>query len=604
MSIPKFYLLLLLILFNLEIGAQSRSSNEYSKSFESGQEYYNNANYTKALESFLLALKISEETNDQEKTAICLKNIGNVYLQLRQHQQAISYYKRSADICKKTGNTCEGDALFNIGLTLIDMDHFNKALSFLNEAKSAYKTASNKQGESLVLSYLGYIETELTNHAKALNYYLEALAIQQEFNDKERLSETLRFIAEAYTSLGNYEKALSYQSKALELSQKINSKAIIRDNYWGLYNIYKQSGNSLKSLEYLEKYSELKDSIFSQESTAQIAEMQTKYDTEKKEQQIALLNKEQQKDRVIRYALITGGAMIFLMAFLIFNRYRLKNKANKLLTAQKAIIEEKNKDIADSISYAKGIQRSFLTPESEFSSTFKDHFILYKPKDIISGDCYWLANVTTTPKTGVSKKISVLSVIDCTGHGVPGALLSIVGLTLLNQTVRNPEVNGPADALNFLNSELPKNLRKQSEKQVMRDGMDMVMCAFDIHEKKIIFAGANNPVYLIRKGNLTEYKGDKQPISGADDIDKKPFSQQIIDIQQGDSVYLFTDGFADQFGGEKGKKFKYSKLKELLLSIESKSMQEQKEILNETFETWKGNLDQVDDVCLIGVKID
>lgn len=311
---------------------------------------------------------------------------------------------------------------------------------------------------------------------------------------------------------------------------------------------------------------------------------------------------------MINGGMLTASVALFTI-ILINTRFNLTKKeiiarlslaeSNKQLAEQKNIIEEKNKDIEDSINYAERIQRSILPPEDDMRRAFKDYFVLYKPKATISGDFYWMAQVKTDTD---GAHLSVVAAVDCTGHGVPGALMSIVGTALLNQTIKHPDVNTPAQALDFINRELPKNL-KQQHGEVIRDGMDIVMCAIDYKTSTMYFAGANNPVYIIRNGGLTELKGDKQAVSGSNDDIKKPFTNQQFQLQKNDLVYLITDGYADQFGGPEGKKFRSKQLRETLVRIHTLPMAEQGRKLDQVFEAWKGSLDQVDDVTILGIKI-
>jgi phosphoserine phosphatase RsbU/P len=271
----------------------------------------------------------------------------------------------------------------------------------------------------------------------------------------------------------------------------------------------------------------------------------------------------------------------------------------KQLEEKNVIIEEKNKDISDSINYAQRIQHAILPPLEKLDKVLKEYFILYKPKDVVSGDFYWHAAVKTTPiNNEPSYEIVVLAAVDCTGHGVPGALMSIIGSTILNQTVTNAAINTPADALSFLNKEVTKSLNS------IKDGMDMSLCAINFSKMELQYAGANNPVYLVRNKKFIEFKADKKAI-GADveNAEVKTFTNNIIPLEKGDCLYLFTDGYADQFGGPQGKKFKYKKFQELLVEIQDNTIDEQKKILNFHHEQWKGTLEQVDDILVIGVKI-
>lgn len=282
------------------------------------------------------------------------------------------------------------------------------------------------------------------------------------------------------------------------------------------------------------------------------------------------------------------------------------------INKQKDLIEEKNKDITDSIRYAKRIQEAILPDKFEFNSLIKDSFIYYKPKDIVSGDFYWFVSLKSIVKVNetdkVLKPIVVFAAADCTGHGVPGAFMSIIGSNILKASINEAEINSPAETLDYLHNKLSEVLAaKNSEMENIRDGMDIAMIAIDMETGNTQFAGANNPVWIYRKSENTifefeEIKGDKQPIGAVDLIVHKPFTNHIFKLNKGDSLYVFTDGYADQFGGPDGKKYKYKRLKELILGIQGKNMQEQMQILDKEFIAWKGELDQVDDICIIGIR--
>ena len=274
------------------------------------------------------------------------------------------------------------------------------------------------------------------------------------------------------------------------------------------------------------------------------------------------------------------------------------------------LIDEKSKDITDSIEYSKRIQRSIFIDKEKLKEHAPESFILFKPRDVVSGDFYWFTNYVIPRDFQAPNgfnyvagcEILVVAAVDCTGHGVPGAFMSIIGNTLLNQTLTHT-ISTPANALDFINSELKKSLNKNKEDTPLRDGMDIALCCIDKNGMLMEYAGANNPVYVVRGEELIVLKADKQPITASKDSELRPFTNQRIDLQKGDIIYLFTDGFADQFGGKEEKKYMYKRFKETLISIRNNSMEDQRKILETTFEKWKGNLEQVDDVLVIGIKI-
>lgn len=305
--------------------------------------------------------------------------------------------------------------------------------------------------------------------------------------------------------------------------------------------------------------------------------------------------------------LANGGLLTFtvviFMKFLIHTRYTLTKKeliarfalqdSNKQLSIQKDIIEEKNKSITDSINYAQKIQEAILPHYNSFKENFPESFILYKPKDIISGDFYWLNK----------KENSVLvAVADCTGHGVPGALMSMLGSTFLNEIVNEKQLTRPSAILFELRESIINILKQNEGNSESKDGMDIALCKIDLNTHTLTYSGAFNPLWIIKNEKLIELKANKFPI-GTYLGERTKFEEHNLNLEKGDSIYLFTDGYADQFGGPDGKKFKYKNLQQLLLSINTKSMDDQKSILDTTINDWKNNIEQVDDILLLGIRV-
>lgn len=314
--------------------------------------------------------------------------------------------------------------------------------------------------------------------------------------------------------------------------------------------------------------------------------------------------------------MVNGGLLTFSVAmfsvYLIRTRYNLTKKeiiarlalksTNEELSFKNEIIEEKNKEIIDSINYAKRIQLALITPEDVLKKVVPNSFVYFQPKDIVSGDFYWFTELSTTKEGTNNEHLVVFCVADCTGHGVPGAFMSLIGMKILNQSIKQKEVNSPSEALDFLNTQVYDTMNKHaSEDSIVRDGMDAVLFAINFNKLTLNFAGANNPLLIIRNKEVIELKADKQPIGAYDT--QKPFTNNVFNLHQGDTIYAFTDGYIDQFGGEDGKKLKSKRFKEKLLECVDLSMEQQKEFLQTYFMQWKGNLEQLDDVCILGVKI-
>jgi serine phosphatase RsbU (regulator of sigma subunit) len=283
--------------------------------------------------------------------------------------------------------------------------------------------------------------------------------------------------------------------------------------------------------------------------------------------------------------------------FLIFMSVRQFKRENlnyqKTVEKQNITLEEKNKEITDSINYAKKIQTALLPSELEFKKNFADSFVLLLPKDIVSGDFYWI--------TEKDNKV-FYATADCTGHGVPGGFMTMLGISFLDEIVtekKHIEVN---EILNHLSERIVNTLKQSGNAGENKDGMDIVVCCYNKQTNELSFAAANNSLYLVREKSILEYKADKQPCGFHHD--PKPFTKKQIKVQSGDLIVTFTDGFADQFGGDKGKKFKYKQLEELILYSANESLAIQKNSLEKEFINWKGNLEQVDDVLIIAVKIE
>lgn len=305
------------------------------------------------------------------------------------------------------------------------------------------------------------------------------------------------------------------------------------------------------------------------------------------------------KKEKIQYVLFAGIGLLVIVGFFVYRGYSIKKKDARIIAQQKEevenqkhLVEEKNKEITDSINYAKRIQEAILPSTAVMNNLLPSSFILYLPKDIVAGDFYWIEEI--------GDKI-IFAVADCTGHGVPGAMVSVVCHNALTRAVNEFKLSDPGEILDKTRELVTDTFDSHSTIATIRDGMDIGLCVLDRTNNVLRFAGANNGLYLVRNNDLTEIKADKQPIGMY--ADEAPFRTQTIDLLANDLLYLYTDGYADQFGGEAGKKLKYKTLKEILLRNSLRTMTQQHDLLNKAFQDWKGNLEQIDDVCIMGVRI-
>jgi serine phosphatase RsbU (regulator of sigma subunit) len=289
---------------------------------------------------------------------------------------------------------------------------------------------------------------------------------------------------------------------------------------------------------------------------------------------------------------------LFIITVIVLLRYIrvimvAEEESKKQIEFSNQIISQKNKDILDSINYARRIQTAILAPKEEVFEVFKDAFILYKPKDIVSGDFYYFSR---------TENRAIIAAVDCTGHGVPGALMSMIGNDLLNHITHEKKVEKPSEILDLLHQGVTNILKQDEKHSDTKDGMDIALLSFDFKKKILEYAGAYRSLCFVRNGKMTEIKADKFPIGNVQQ-ERTKFTNHELDFQQGDMFYFYTDGYADQFGGDKGKKFMVKRFHELLVQLSDKEIKEQEKTLDDTIETWKANTEQVDDILVIGIRI-
>ncbi|MBI5539828.1 MAG: tetratricopeptide repeat protein [Bacteroidia bacterium] len=629
------------------------SDNIASSYLNIGIVYYYLGIFEKALDYTFKGLKIQEKINHPERLVNFLNNIGMIYESQNKNNKALEYYFQTVGIYKSQNNLLNlGDAYNNIGVTYLNLNKYDTALNYLEKSKKLKEEVGNTAGVAQALSNTGLVYKAQKKYLMALDCYKKAQDIQSEIGDQNGVLNNLVCFGELYLEIKDYKNALSYFKQAEILGKEIGANNLIISTYAGLSKTYYKISDFKKAFDYKELYNNLEDSLNSYENNQKMIRLESDYEYEKKQEKIDYENKkrelaaetELQKQKLYRNFYLFGFGLMIILSIVIFRSYRHKKKANIILAQQKREIEEKNEELSQqkeeiesqrdeitaqrdtvtiqknqieiihneqtsSIHYAKRIQAAMIPSLEILTKSNYEYFSIFLPRNIVSGDFYWTSKVDNT---------IILCVADCTGHGVPGAFMSMLGISFLNEIVNKEKITNAATILNKLRDNIILSLQQQGIEGEQKDGMDMALITINTETLEAQFSGANNPLYIVKSEKskvksedgsyfelsdfqLYELKGDKMPVAIHERME--PFKNHNFMLQKGDCIYLFSDGFADQFGGPKGKKFMYKQFKEILLSNFNEPMQLQKKILNNSLKNWIGDSEQVDDITIAGIRI-
>jgi serine phosphatase RsbU (regulator of sigma subunit)/Tfp pilus assembly protein PilF len=589
----------------------------YETRFTRGIAYYSMGNLNSALKDFIDNRALAEKLNDPQRRIESSNAIANVYKDNERYDLALTTYREILELCRKKG-LMEKTLLVrgNIAILYNCIGKYDSSIYITEEVlkalsgvkKQDYRFVSNLYGTLLA----SFTSLSLTDSVK--KYTDTTLALKKYIGDNIGHAGNLFNLGSYYHSLKKYDEAEKYLRMALKADP---------DNLALVAEIKQQLASTIFEVKKYEEAAllywqtlKLKDTINKIHSAEALSEMEVKYETGKKEAELKRLSAEKEVDdlkvkqsRIWLIVSIGGICIVVVVAVILFRQNQNRRQANKLLQQQNNEIVHQKKEITDSINYAKRIQLAILPPDRMVKRLLPNAFVFYKPKDVVSGDFYWMEE-----KNG----IVMFAAVDCTGHGVPGAMMSVVGLNLLNQAVKEKGLTVPSAILQHLDTGVTETLRQSAEQDSIKDGMDLSLCSYDPKTLVLQYAGAFNNLWIVRKNissvhqlrsshetffeeHLLEIKADKFPIGSNLDGIADNYTNHTFQLQKGDCVYLYSDGFADQFGGPKGKKFKYNALKKFLVSIHEYSPEEQKQKLLQEFESWRGQLEQIDDVLVMGV---
>ncbi len=515
--------------------------------------------YDEAFTMVYDGIRIAEENNVVKYIGMLYWALGVFYYDLKDYTRSLNNYNKAFDHIN-TDLVNDFNSVNAMCYTLIGLGCSNKglgnkdeALEYFNQALKKSKEGKQWMQEARSHYEIGVLLSDDNKLDKAETELKVSYEMRKQHHTKPAMVSSLIALCDVEIKRNNLSQSMLYMEEALELAKASKSKAKEYQCRHKLYELQKMQGSYKEALMHMEEYHRVRQEVVGEEASNKLKNLQTKHATEQSEKEAEI--------------------------------QRLRNVE---LKKAHDLVAEKNREIMDSINYAKRIQSAILPPDKNIKELLPESFVLYKPKDIVAGDFYWLET---------SEDKVLLAAADCTGHGVPGAMVSVVCNNGLNRSVREHQLIKPSEILDKTRDIVVTEFEKSEEE--VKDGMDIALCS--LGKNVLQYAGANNPLYVISNGELTEIKADKQPIGRYDH--KQPFTNHSITLKTGDCVYIFTDGFADQFGGPKGKKFKYSQFKQLLLDNHQLPMDKQKELLNNTIEDWKGELEQVDDICVIGIRV-
>ncbi len=593
-----------------------------------GVAYRNLGDFKSSMEYYRIGLEVAKSHNLRQQIGYANVNIGNAYLYEDNFKSAQNYLETALDIAKELGDErmiayCE----LNLGRSLIK-SNLLQAQNLIEKALIYRINTNDISGQAVCYKYLADVYHENGDDRKALEQYQKSFNIIDKQFDKDLLSDMHNKVSDIYLSLGNIEQAEMNAQQALEISLQTKNPARIRHAYQAHVNIFRRQGKLEKALEYFEYVKQYNDTLHANQLDDKISTAM--FDIENQKQQLKidsanraakLMEQGKKQERVLNYALLFTLLIGIVFLLIILKISRRRKETNQILQEQKHEIEIINTDlqskneeiyaqrdeiesqrdaierqqikITDSILAAQRIQQAALPPLSYIDEILPNNFVLFMPRDIVSGDFYWARKI--------DHKI-IFTVADCTGHGIPGAFVSMLGMSLINEIIVNQNITDAAEILNKLREQIKIQLRQTRDRDSQDDGMDMSVCVIDTLTNTMEFSGANNPAYIVRNGKLEILNPTLNPIGIY--FRERPFEKTVRELQKGDTIYLFSDGYADQFGGNYGRRLMSQNMRKLILKVQKLPLNIQKNTLEQKLNAWRGHFRQVDDISIFAVRIE
>lgn len=572
-----------------------------------GAIYADMAEVALALNLYLEGVKYAKRHKSYNSLAALYNSLGNLYGTTEEPRKALSYYLAAIDALKKHDPKRSPIKVFaNISGVYVNLQKYDSAKYYVDS--SIEYNLKNNDEFSLANNYISLSEVHaaLNEYDKALSAALKGNYYCKKIGDAYTVSHSYVQLGNAYLLNKKYKEAIGALDTAILHTKNTGDMPALELSTLYLSNVYEETSDFKKALALYKEYRIYKDSALNMESIQQVKNAEAKFENDKKQKELEILSQKQkhidaesQKKKMLLLVAVFGILILICVLVILYRNNILKQKTNtrlsvfnKEINIQKELVEEKNKEITDSINYAKRIQQSVLTSDAYFKKHTNDFFILFKPKDIVSGDFYWAIQ---------HEQKFLLMTADCTNHGVPGAMMSMMGINFLNEIVNEKKITQPADILNQLKKDIIKTLNPEGRLYSTNDGLDCNLCSFDFKNLKLTYSNANNVFYIIRNNQLITSKTNNMTVGVG--TTNASFEQVEFELQKNDLIITFTDGYADQFGGSSGKKFKYKQFEDLLISHSNLQLSELKAILEKAIDEWRGNMEQVDDICIVGIRV-
>jgi serine phosphatase RsbU (regulator of sigma subunit) len=625
------------------------NSNQLTKIYSSiGNCYYQKENLVMAISYFKQALENAEKSANTNELATLYGRLGNVYFLNESHREAINHYRKAGHLFKGLKND-KGQATttMNIGNCYKQLGKVDSAIVYYTDAYIQFRIIKNaSHNEAQCLANIGNLNVAQKKYDVALQHLLNANELFAVSQNKYSISLICRDLAILYMETGEYNLAKLQIDKGIEIAKENSYENQILSFYRLNWNYYEKIGQIVKAYDWLRKYMEIKDSIYYKEKQENVDKLLLQFETEQKVKEIELLKQSKEitqlklrRKTLIQYFMLFSLILVLLLAWFLYRNVLRRKAINQLLSYQNIEINQQKEEISsqrdeiesqrdllqeqnntlelfkehtnESLRYAQSIQGAILPSEKILEQISKDYFLLIKPCELVSGDFFWVT---------AFDEFQIFCIADCTGHGVPGAFMSILGISALNDVVNKHRITKPSEILGHLRQSVIEAISQNDSSQIHKDGMDIAICVYNRKTRELQFAGANLSLLLVtdkpvtsdfkitpdiksgKGSNLFEIKGDNMPV-GQSHI-YKPFTNHIINLENMQvSIYLASDGFADQFGGQSKVKFGAKKLKTLIITNADKEMGIQKEILENEFYNWMGANYQIDDVAVLGIRV-